>query len=106
LQTIEEKQDNDPKILSLFNSVRPEDLYTSIMAKKKGLDKEERKALSKEAYRHQEDANTVKMIPECKYHKHGTCIRKNPVHRMSHRFIHPATLIAESMTTDFSSLKN
>ena len=35
LQTIDEQEKNDPQILSLFNSVRPEDLYKSIMTKKK-----------------------------------------------------------------------
>ena len=106
LQTIDEQEKNDPLILNLLNSVRPEDLYKSIMTKKKELNKEERKTLSKEAYRHQQNANTVKLIPECKYHKYGMCTRKNPVHKIAHTCIHPATLIAESMVRDFFSLKN
>jgi hypothetical protein len=106
IETIDEKEKNDPEITDLFNRVEPEDLYTSIMAKKKELNESERQRMFEEANRHQEDASTIKRMPECKYHKEGRCYRKNPVHKLAHTFGHPASLVAFSMIRDFSSHKN
>jgi hypothetical protein len=90
------KFSND-QIAKAFDKVEEDDLYHSILRKKKTLSASERKAMFAEANRHQEDPSRLTRLPECKFG--AKCIRKNPVHKLAHktRLYHPASLVAFSM---------
>ena len=85
------------KIARMFNNVKENDLYHSILRKKKTLNSQEKDAMFKEAMVHQEDPSRISRIPECKFGHN--CHRVNPVHKLAHKmgFYHPATLVAFSM---------
>jgi hypothetical protein len=88
---------SDDEISDKFNSVEENDLYNSILRKKKTLSDSERRAMFVEANRHQEDPMRLIRIPTC---KHGEkCYRVNPVHKLVHKMglYHPASLVAFSM---------
>ena len=93
------KKHSDAKIIRQFNKVKENDLYNSILRKKRRLNREERKKFSQEAYRHQELPMAIRRIPQCKHHVHGKCTRVNPVHCLADRTgaYHPATLTAMAM---------
>ena len=84
-------------IAHMFNKVKENDLYYSILRKKKTLTSAEKEAMFKEANIHQEDPSKIATIAQCKY---GTnCTRDHPVHKLVHstRLYHPASLVAFSM---------
>ena len=93
------KKHSDSKIIKQFNKVKENDLYNSILRKKRQLNREERKKFSQEAYRHQELPMEIHRIPHCRHHVHGKCTRVNPVHCLADRTgaYHPATLTAMAM---------
>jgi hypothetical protein len=88
---------SDDEISGKFNSLEENDLYNSILRKKKTLSNSERRAMFVEANRHQEDPMCLTRISTC---KHGDkCYRVNPVHKLAHKtgLYHPASLVAFSM---------
>jgi hypothetical protein len=94
------KNHSHEKIACMFNKVKENDLYHSILRKKETLNPQEKDAMYKEAMVHQEDPSPIRRIPECKFGHN--CRRVNPVHKLAHkkRFYHPATLVASSMNDE------
>ena len=93
----DKKPHSHEKIARMFDKVKEDDLYHSILRKKRQLSREQREELYSEAMNHQEDPMRIARLSHCKYgHK---CNRKNPVHQLFHKtgFDHPATLVAFSM---------
>ena len=97
VRNIDKKPHSHQKIATMFNNVKEDDLYHSILRKKKQLSAEQRRKLYSEAMSHQEDPLPIARLSKCKYG--DKCNRKNPVHQLYHRtgFDHPATLVAFSM---------
>jgi len=91
------KPHSHEKIARMFDNVKEDDLYHSILRKKRQLTAEQREKLYSEAMYHQEDPMRIERLGTCKYG--DKCRRKNPVHQLFHRtgFDHPATLVAFSM---------
>ena len=85
-------------LIHLLKQVKNDDkLYDAIFnINKKLISLEEKEAFTNVALNLQEDAYySVKEVPLCEYG--SRCKRQNILHKLSHKFHHPATFIAESI---------
>jgi len=102
-QSIEKEQVDDDDIYILLNNIENnDDLYNSIYKINKILRHKKGGALRlfiDNIYRFQELPQMVKDLKPCKYHvdTKTKCKRANLLHLESHKFLHPATLIAQSL---------
>lgn len=100
-QAIEKKNIDDDDIYLLFNSIQNNDeLYNSIYEmnrKLRNLGPDSIKLFIQNVYRFQELPQLVKDLKPCKFHAKRKCKRDNIIHLQSHTFLHPATLIAQSL---------